>query len=434
MNPVENLIHDAQALRKAGNWSEALKLYRQLWYVHREWCGVWEGWGYAQCLYKLKQYAQSLAQCEEALTVWPEYEPLRHLMAWCLYQIRLKVEKLPLDEVLSVLQKILDLSSVSDTYGPAIKAIFFVVDKCADEQEYERVLEYLALIDPEHLSPEPEKFQDASGKKRSLPSLRLRWYTRQSEALMQTGAVNPAAELCRRVLLWEGLSKDQRVWFERRLARCVQANGQLEEACTLYERILQFKQDWYLRKEYAALLDQCQKRSEALRQACLAALAPGEESKKLNLYLLLADWLSDQPKLAQAHRLLVLRLRQNHGWPLPEPLWKAAGCPNSLPTVTELLKQLKPFWLQNEPQKNFSMKRLRGKIHSVFPHGQAGFVRVDRSTQYYFLSRDFKGDLGLLKPGLSVSFELKQGFDRKKNQPAMQAYKLRPCDLDSISG
>lgn len=423
MQNFQQIQTQAQTRRKAGQWAEALQGYRQLWYTQREHCGPWEGWGYAQCLYKLKQYTQAEAQCREALETWPDHDPLRNQLAWCLYQIHLKQENLLPEQAKAVLAEILNYSSPEYEWGPAVRAFFLVVDLLAEAGEYEQVLEVTAQLEPSKLSAEAEIFTDKRGKTRNLPSPRLKWYARQSEALLQTGAWAATEKCCRQVLEREAVSADQRFWFERRLARSLAGLSHFSEAETLYRSLLTRKQDWFLYRELAELLFAQNRLQEAISEACRAALAAGEPEKKLNLYLLLAQWLqsNQQTEQAQNHRLLVLALRQKNGWPLPEALSLAAGHPQEIPPVGKLLQQLEPFWQNALP----TTERLQGSIRNLLPHGQAGFIAVGKGKSYYFLVKDFQDAPQLISPGLKVSFALTQGYDRKKQQPSLQAVQIQ---------
>ena len=53
----------ALELRKKKRYPEALNLYQELWYNHRDACNEWEGWGLATCLRKLGEPEKALEIC-----------------------------------------------------------------------------------------------------------------------------------------------------------------------------------------------------------------------------------------------------------------------------------------------------------------------------------------------------------------------------------
>ena len=200
MSDYNTLQNQAQELRQAARWKEALQVYRQLWFGFRESCGPWEGWGYAQCLYKLNQYAQAEALCLEALADWPDHPQLNSLLAWCLYQTKIKPESKQSQTLIPVLEQLFSLSPIQDPYGPTLRSFFKVLDILSTDQDFEQILYLSERIQPAQLSSEPETFQDEKGRSRSLPSARLRWYAKRSEALFQTEAYSACELLCRQVL------------------------------------------------------------------------------------------------------------------------------------------------------------------------------------------------------------------------------------------
>lgn len=124
--------------------------------------------------------------------------------------------------------------------------------------------------------------------------------------------------------------------------------------------------------------------------------------------------------MAQEHRILVLALRQENGWPVPPMLFQAAGQPAVIPASRDLLQKLKPFWQKQLP----TQERYQGQIQTLLPNGKAGFIQVDRKTSYYFQVRDFKGPAAQLEVGLKVGFEIKEGFDHKKQRDSLQAIRI----------
>lgn len=420
---LSQLRQQAKSAREAGEIASALKLYRQIWYEYPQDRSEWDAWGYARCYYAQKDYRRAFAVLKAARELAPEASRLKNLQAWCLYHLVLKADTLPAD-VDTQAMEILRLSQPEDPYGPWQRTVFRMLNHYREPFDAPRMLDWLARIDPASLSREAETYQQGE-KVRRLPSPWLRYVGRQSEALLRTEAFAACERLCREVLSAADtvVPGSQRIWFERRLARCLVAMGQTQEAIVLYRCLVKRKPDWFLLHELAGALRQGQAGAEALAVAARAALAPGEPEKKLRLYRLLAELVADtDAELARQHRLLEAALRAQNGWRLSDEqaeLLKTGG----ETSLAERFRALHPLWRNWAGEK--TEQRVNGRIEKLLPHGQAGFLRLERGETVYFRTADFLDGSERLSAGTRVSCRLKEGFDAKKQKSALQAVSIR---------
>lgn len=427
---VNDLRQRAVQARKAGDIALALSGFETLWLNHDTARTAWDGWGYAWCLYKQQKYKSALERALEARALDPDLENLKSLQAWCLYHLNIKPDP-PVADFDDAVDQIMALCSETDTYSPRLRTLFRAVEVAKSPEEQLRLL---GFVDADTLSREPQHFQDGA-KTRQLPSDWLRYWAKWSEALFQLKAYEACLECCQELLAQPELKGMQKIWFQRRLARCHFMLAQSEQALNLYQEILKRKQDWFLKKEMAEVLRQADQAEQALQWAIDAALAVGAPDKKIHLYLLLAELLApSQPQLALQHRQLVVAIREAHQWSIPTELQPLLD--QELPSLSQLLADLESFWKQSQgsPSVAEASEAFVGQILNLLPHGKAGFLRSEVSKKnIYFETRTFRGEAAELQPGVHVTFELVEGFDQKKRRPSQKAINLRRYRAEKTS-
>lgn len=409
----------AMAARKAGEIDKALPLFKKLWCEHLEHCNAWDGWAYAWCLYKQHNYADALAISTDARALDPDLDVLKSLQAWCLYHLAIKPNP-PGSDFADAVDQILALCA-PDRYSPVVRTVFRAVELATQPAEQLRLLGFL---EPEQLSKVSETFQDRH-KTRTLPSDWLRYWSKWTEALFRLGAYTDCAERCETILQQDDISGSQQIWFQRRLARCFFSLQQTDKALDLYYTLLKHKTDWFLKKELAEVYLQSGQLSQSLSCAIDAARSWGEPSKKIHLYLLLAQLLdATDSQRALEHRQLVVALRLEQQWSIPSDL--AVLNQKTLPTVNVLMQSLTQYWNASADEVIDKEPLQQGQILNLLPHGKAGFLSVEGSKKnLYFETRAFAGNPDELTPGAYVSFKVKEGFDKKKQRVSQQAVCLR---------
>src|SRR5699024_2566164 len=152
----------------------------------------------------------------------------------------------------------------------------------------------------------------------------------------------------------------------------------------------------------------------------------GKNEMKVRLYQSIFDKIEKKAPLkyeAGLHLCLIAALREENGWSVSQNLLnKITDCGidlNEQGSSSLIIRELQPFWQKESGLK--AKKRMNGKVKTVFPHGNAGFIRSENQS-FFFLTQDIKG-----KPevGQQVSFEWIDSFDKKKNRPSKQAVKIQ---------
>lgn len=424
MSEIQKIKKEALEFRKQGRYSEALKLYNDLWSNHRDSCNEWEGWGYANCLRKLGNSEEALEICRAIYQKKPDFEAGNNLYAWCIYDTEIKREKEQIQEdenkFFKAVNAIQDLT-YQDQYSPYTKTIFRVIDYLIQtKQTYpaEDVTDWLDKLDRNSLSDKPYRFVGTDGKNREVQSDKERWFAMKTKSLEKLGHYEECTEISKEALATlSNFHYNNDVWFQRRIALSKAHLGDKQKAAEELEKILQRKKEWFIQHEIANIYYDLGNHEKALKYAIDAALNFGKSENKWELFLLMARILRILDRLddAKKHLMFAAKLRMEHEWSMPEPLnimLNELNLDISEPIKQkELFKSLKIFW---ETEKYSGLPHMQGAIKAILKNGHACFISGDDGKDYYFQTSSFKGDKNRLRSGLKVSFVIEDSYDKKK--------------------
>lgn len=421
----------ANQLRKAGNHADALPLYDQLWSEHRDVCTKWDGWGLAYSLQKTKDYARALDISREVFQMDREFDPIRSVYAWSIFQTEIAPKKKHERSVLlKAADGILRLSE-QDKFSPYTRTVFAVLDflKHENTPNPELILDWAHRLDPAQLSATPNAYTQQDGTPQEQASDREKWYSVVCKALFETKQFEACIARTQEALAqFQRLHYGNDVWFERLIARSEAELGQPDAAIGRYLRLLSRKPDAFLRDELAHLYALQGQNDLALRYAGEAALAPGEMEMKVKLFDLLARLLHEKGETdaARAHVELEISLRQRAGYKISSDVHARAGeFGIDLGHVSEpdtLTRSLRPLW---ESLKFQGQTRREGRVLKLLPNGKAGFLQDDNGASFYFQLRQFRGKAAHVKPELRVSFYVEDSFDPVKQRKSEVAVDVR---------
>ena len=415
MDTVGDLKRDANNYRKSNNYVAALPLYRKLWEAHRNECNEWDGWGYAYCLRKQERPAEAILICRELHKLYPDFEPMRELYGWSIYDTEISSasnDPSNVDEgrLLRAANFVLELTKPDSQYSPYVRTVLKVLDyyRARASASTAQLLAWTAKLKPEHLSTKTGRGTDAKiGRIIEYASDMEKWYSVRLKALLDDGQYQECIRVGNEALAQiSKLHYDNDVWFRWRIALAHFELAELETAHSLFLVILQRKQDWFVQHRLAETLCALGRSEEALSYAVNAALAHGDLEHKWKLFTLMATlYQATDEKLARQHLLLAAVLHQEQGWKLPNELHQAvqeSGVdPSNLLSSNDLYKELLKQWKATK----FAGKTLyQGKISSILSHGNAAFIRGDNGEDYYFKTNAFKGPKHKLSEGQRVRF------------------------------
>ncbi len=423
----------ANGLRKAGNFKEALPLYRNLW---KETGDRFDGAGLLHCLRKLELFDEAIVLADELVVKYPDFKWCRNEVIWTYIQGILPKfnEEEPLEKVVEIAKRIM-------SWNPedlAVKMIVFKVLKSAkSSNHWQTVNEWVVKIDPDSLSAKP--MTDDLGKEGwSDQSL---WYNYRINGLIEKGDTTEAISIVDEIL--ERFPK-QRKFFLRLKALANHILGNLPESEKIYQNLCSgYKPDWWMLHEYAKVVSDKSRKEDALKLMYQAASGHLKLEPMVSLFADIGMLCKEMGKYeeARAHLVLCKYVRNEKGWTMPEPiintvddLNKIIGNNKEPSSLKEALSICRSEWSQllgkESDLKNLSCKNRKVKKGLV---GKVSLGRSDRPF-CFIIAKDeqsffcHKSDL---PPDITdrneVTFDVIPSFDKKKNKESWKALNIRHC-------
>lgn len=446
-NKVNQLKKQASDLRKAGNYSEALLLYEKLWNEYRQNCTAWDGWGYAQCLYKAKNYKLALDVCREVYKIDKDHSANKNLYAWCIFQTEFNQENIQDENTfLKAAEAITKLTSQSDKFSPYINTVFKVIDYFNNKPipQVDKVLEWLQKLDVEKLSDEPipinnenqqsEEKSDKNKKQKikELASDKEKYYMLLIKALYKNGSYEQAIKESEKALkAFDKLHYDNKVWFQRYAALSYSKLGNNNKGLKILTELLKKKNEWFIQRDIAEIYFAQKDYSNALNYAIDGILNFGDDDKKIDLYLLLAKLFELFEETLHTKTIIefVVAIRKSKGWKIDNELQQFITKYNINTNDEFNIKKLKKNIEQILEFKKYENQQLyEGIICQILPNNKAGFIETENKEKIYFMFNEVKGPKELIQVGRKVKFYVVEGFDKKKNQPSKNAINIKFCE------
>lgn len=417
---MNNQLKQAFSLRQNQDWQQALKIYEPLWESHSQNFDEWSGWSFAFCYSKSNQHHKALKICQQLYPRFKRSEILNSLYAKSIYYTQF-IEQKQSDKIL--LKKATDaiyrLAPPVNPYSYAPRAIFKYCKILMDQMKinWEEIETYLKKLDPDLLDNQSFRLKNKKGKMVELASPREEWYSlmiRTQGGLNQPEEMLATLESARKQNIKWHYNND--IWFSRKEAFALYSLGEKERAIKILRRILLQKQSWFLYYDLAEMLPESR---EKLEMYCQAALASGKLPHKLKLYSSFGEYLTSKDKdTAELHYILEVLIRDANNWQVQQEKQKYLKLSKEKNLdLKSVLSKLKTFWKNHLPEKN---KPQEGIIEFVFPHQKSGFLKTG-NKKIFFLAGKLEGQLNT---GISVSYILKDSFDKKRNKTSKMAVSL----------
>lgn len=423
----------ANKLRKAGNFEEALILYRNLW---KETGDKFDGAGLLHCLRKLELFDEAIVLADELIVKYPDFNWCRNEVIWTYIQGRLdKInEEESLERVIEIANGIMSLNPT----GLAAKLTVFKVLKSAKaSNDWETINEWVVQIDSNSLSIEP--MTDSSGREGwSDQSL---WYNYRINGLIEKGDAKAAINMVDEIL--ERFPR-QRKFFLRLKALANYRLGSLLESEKIYQNLCSgYKPDWWILYEYARVVRDIGRREDALKLMYQAAIGHSKLESMVSLFVDIGMLCKELGKYeeARAHFVLCKCVRNEKGWTVPESiintindLNKIIGNNNEPSSLKESMSICQSEWSKLLGKEN-DLRNLSYKKRKV-KKGLVGKVSLGQSTRpfCFIIAKDeqsffcYKSDLPpAITDGNEVTFDAIPSFDKKKNKESWKASNIRHC-------
>jgi tetratricopeptide (TPR) repeat protein len=274
----------------------------------------------------------------------------------------------------------------------------------------EQVLEWLAKLDPDKLSKECRSGPGKDGKQVEYASDEEKWYSEKAKALDKLEKYQESKQVSLKAL--ETLKKchyDNDIWFNYRIAVADKHLGLLDEAQTRLEKVRQRKKDYFIDLEMAEIAYEQNRINDAIKFASSAALAPGQNNLgfRWKVYFLLSQLFKEKGEitLAKEHALLVWKIRTEQEWKVPvevESLTRELAVDLSDErSARKIEKGLQEGWKKARFEDR---KKIRGLIKTILRDGKSGFIKSEDGAEYYYHSRELRGDRELYDYGIEVEF------------------------------
>lgn len=391
---------------------------RERWATDTSDSAAWDARALVDELRKAAQAARAIDVAEEALTVWPSFEPIKSALAWAIYQRDVK----GLDGQSDLEQRRAAKAGVDrireltegDPCGKfsAWPHAAITMASALGKHWPNAALDQLGDIDPAPLSSEASE---------DYPSLRGRWHLATTKAWEAAEEWQQLAESCERARSDDGLRREDCLWIDVRLARALTHTARADEAVEMLKPLLAQKREWWLEGRLAEALAAAGRTEEALLSARAGLAAPGGQlENRWRLVALVGQILwAKEDALAAPHTQLARRLRQEAGWPADDALEGIAE-QEGLPSPTDVSVDLDALsaWWRDAAEAG----RVTGVVKAHLPGDGSGFISPDDGGQDIYFSMPRGSAAPMI--GQRVSFVVVDGFDAKKNQPSQKAIKV----------
>lgn len=420
---IDELKVQANKLRKASQFSEALPIYKTLW---EETHDVFDGSGYLSCLRKLRKFEHALPFAALLFKEYPSFEWARKEVAWTLIQGKLlsNQEDSSLSDIIKIAKRVIE----TDPDFLAKKVTVFAVLKHAKKRnDWACVAKWIDLLDPTLLSDAPMSKEDRIDGW----SEQERWFNYKINSCLENNQATTALEICDGIQ--EKYQKHSR-FFLRLRALALRALKKPAESMVIYRDLCsKGKTEWWLLHEYGSLLAETNAINESLTLFCKAALSCPKGSLAVSLYQDMgALFLVLQAKeTAYIHYSLAAAIRAENGWPRSSEIEAALksiqseiGLQEQQP-INQLVKSCRKIWQSHFSASECDTRQvregLRGRI-SMEAGRKACFINCKDGLSAICIREE-------VPPGISdrdpVIFDAVPSFDKKKNRESWRAKCVR---------
>lgn len=403
----------------------------------------------AYSYYKEKDYTNAAKIYDE---IWEEnhsliLEPHNYYYAWSLFYFSIKPKfknaDSSLKEFIDNIDKILSLvkqndrSKNSDYPCLYTLTVFRMIEYLKSNQEKpEKIIFWLKKLDPKSLSSKANKSNKTDEKNKNIiyMSDKERWYLDYIKALYKSKRYEECINEASYALKNISFINDNDIWIRRYLAKSLYFKNNYNEALKLYNYILQKKKDYYLYIEFALIHYKNNNLDEAIKYYLKVFLSNEPDVKLVNAYLDVAKIFikKNMQNESKLHAILAYSLLKDYKYnntKVMDFINYFSIDINSIPSKKELVEQLKPIW---HKLYYTYLPLLYGKVKKILGNKIAGFILGYDNKEYYFKTSEYKSKQIQLKEGLKVSFNIDDGYDKKKGKPTKVAININTIpDKDS---
>lgn len=429
MENIEEQKKKATALRKEGNFREALPIYEELWKSFQD---RFDGAGLLHCLRKLELFDEALPLADDLVHLYPDFKWCKVEIIWTyIYGILKKFDDSEsLENVLEVSQKIMSLNPKELA---AKMVVFKVLDSAKAVNDWKIINEWVLKLDPKYLSSEPMVINGKEGW-----SDQARWYNFRINGLLKSGNLDEAILLVDEVL---ELFPKQKKFFLRLKALALQDLGRLSESEKIYENLCSVhKPDWWLLYEYSKVIKDLGRKEDSLKIMYKAA----SSNPKLELMVSLFEDIGILCKElgmfneARDHMVLLHFVRLENGWNTSEFTLSEImelndfASHKAATSLKEARNICRDYWNKllneksskniNEKEKRTPRRNLLGVVSFVKENSPFCFIKSEDQESIFCYTSNLPFGV---QDGDLVIFDAFPSFDPKKKKESWKASKIR---------
>ena len=428
MEELQEIKNKANELRKAKNFTEALPLYITLWEKPGD---SFDGAGLLSCLRNLKKNDEALKLASEIIEKYPNDHWCQLETIWTYIKTELNQfpDNSPLETVLRSAKKIIGLNP----QDLALRSVVFKVLKFIKKHNrWELAEEWLERINPNDLDEKPiaETFGPRGW------SYKVLWYNYKLKFLLEKGNFEEVIKLTDEI---SEKFPNQKKYILRFKATAFYRLKRLDESVAIYSELTRgFKVDWWLLHEYALVLKDKNRKTEALTLMFRAASSNSKLQLMVTSFAEIGFLLREMNRNeeALAHLLLSKYVREENGWKTSQELessiselTKTVSPDFKISSTREALSYCKNSWLKESGEKNpkdSDVRKIKKGLNGNVKFGPENkpFCFIYCSDKESYFCNKSNLPKGLLE-GESVYFDAIPSFDEKKGKESWKASNVR---------
>ncbi len=425
MDNYKHLKEKANSLRKQGDFTEALAIYKEL-------CDKTKGdkfdvAGYLHCIRKLKKYNEGIELGKKYEGIHLDFDWFKNELIWTYIGfLKTTGEELSLTKVQELANKVLKYNL--DVLQKNI-IVFYVLKRAKKLKNWDVSSHWIDRIDYNTLDKEFKKI----GSRTTAWNDYLIWHNHKVRVLIYQKKYQKAIDIVEFII---GEAKPVAKYFRCLEAHAYEKKGEFHRAKkVLMELSNKPKVDWWILHQYANVLRKMGEKDEALVKMYHAAHTANKLKNTVNLLYDIALLSIELEKEEESYYHLVLYtlIRNKENWQITEKIKKLTLDLESRLELEEdmefhsILKKCQFYWQEKTPkveEKTFNYVRKRNlRGHLVKVKDEKGFCFINSENESYFCHKsDIKGKP---KEGLMVEFDIIPSFDRKKQKNSTKAINIR---------
>ena len=417
----EQDIETAKSLLEQKKYAEAGKIFRQAW---EQGDNSYAASQYLYCLRKAGYPQPAIQQGKKAGLQFENNTYIQRELIWAHYDLlKIAQEEENLSKVIQIAETILENQPEDMALE---KTVLGVIKLAKQQKQWQTVSDWCDQINPEIISDKQPLIGDQKVK-----SNKEQWYFAKVKSLIEIESWHQA----RRFALEAAKIYPKEINFPRWAALGLKSLGKNQDAIEEFKQlILKYREEWYVFQDLSDLYQNTNQLELALRFACKAALAPGEDHIKITLYQEIAQigLLMNKLEMAARHIQLCKSIRQQQNWRIKANLEQLeldinqafseqnmerledCGEFNDLRTIC------RQYWLKESYQ---GLPRQKGYIESIQQDKPYGWIRSEDGKRVFFLQKELPKFLR--KEKLNVDFALEESWDNSKNKLSFKAVNIK---------